>query len=138
MLDMTKPVHYTRKIVSMDSGFCCSVGIIAMHYNGVYGQSIIKKQRYWTKNVPGGAIDSYFANNLLGRAKTFRQVINENTFLFHCHKDDRYVTKLMSTHGLILSMKFPSTRRTGDSPGSGRPSIILSPSPAKTTQILGG
>ena len=43
MLEMTKPVHHTGKVVSMDSGLCVLVGIIAMHIFGVYGQSIIKK-----------------------------------------------------------------------------------------------
>ena len=60
VIEMTKPVHHTGKIVSMDSGFCVSVGIIAMHNFGVYGQSLIKKRRYFPKNVPGDAIDSYF------------------------------------------------------------------------------
>ena len=57
MLEMTKPVHHTGKVVSMDSGFYVSVGIIAIHNFGVYDQSLIKKQRYWPKNVPSDAID---------------------------------------------------------------------------------
>ena len=57
MLEMTKPVHHTGKVISMDSGFCVSVGIIAMHNFGVYGQSLIKKRRYWPKKVPCEAID---------------------------------------------------------------------------------
>ena len=62
MLGHIKHEHHTGKVVSMDSGFCVLVGIIAMHNFGVYGQSLIKKRRYWPKNVPGEAIDSYFAN----------------------------------------------------------------------------
>ena len=58
MLEMTKPMHHTGKVVSMDCGFCVSVGITAMHNFGVYRQSLIKKRRYWPKNVPGDAIDS--------------------------------------------------------------------------------
>ena len=85
----------------MDSGFYVSVGIIAMHNFGVYDQSLIKKRRYWPKNVPGDAIDSYFANKELGSAKTFRQVFDGKPSLVHYHKEDRYVTKIMSTHGLI-------------------------------------
>ena len=38
---------------------------------------------------------------------------------------------------MVSSMKFPLTRRKGESPGSGRPSIIPSPSPATTTQNIG-
>ena len=52
----------------MDLGFCVLVGIITMHNFGVYGQSLIKKRRYWPKNVPGDAIDSHFANKKLGSA----------------------------------------------------------------------
>ena len=43
MLEMTKHVHHTGKVVSVDSGFCVSVGIIEMHNFGVYCQSLIKK-----------------------------------------------------------------------------------------------
>ena len=38
---------------------------------------------------------------------------------------------------MVSSMKLPLTRRTGESHGSGRPSIILSPYPATTTQNIG-
>ena len=60
-----------------------------MHNFGVYGQSLIKKRRYCPKNVPGDAIDSYFANKELGSAKTFRQVFDGNPFIVNYHKDDR-------------------------------------------------
>ena len=83
MLDMTNPIHHTGKVVSMDSGFCISVGITAMHNFCVYGQSLIKKRSYWPKNVPGDAIDSYFSNKELGSAKNFRQVFDGNPFLVH-------------------------------------------------------
>ena len=101
MLETTNPVHHTGKVVSMDCGFFVLVRITAMHNFGVYGKSLIKKQRYWPKNVPGDAIDSYFANKELGSAKTFRQIFDGKPFLVHFHKDNRYVTKLMSTHGII-------------------------------------
>ena len=45
MLEMTKPMHHTGKVVSLDSGFYVSVGIIAMHNFGVYGQYLINKGR---------------------------------------------------------------------------------------------
>ena len=111
MLETTNPVHHTGKVVSMDCGFFVLVRITAMHNFGVYGKSLIKKQRYWPKNVPGDAIDSYFANKELGSAKTFRQVFDGNPFLVHCHKDDRYVTKIMSTHGLINEISTHKTYR---------------------------
>ena len=111
MLEMTKPVHHTDKVVSMDSGFYVSVGITAMHSFGVYGHSLINKRRYWPKNVPGDAIDFYFANKELDSTKTFRQVFEGKPFLVNCHKEDRYVTKLMSTHGLINEIPTHKTYR---------------------------
>ena len=111
MLEMTNPVHHIGKVVSMESGFCVSVVIIAMHNFGVYGHSLIKKGRYWPKNVPVDAIDSYFANKELGSAKTFRKVFDGKNLLVHCHKDDIYVTKLMSTHGLINEIPTHKTYR---------------------------
>ena len=69
MIEMTKPVYHTGKVVSMDSGFCVSVGIIAMHNFGVYGQSLIKKRRYWPKNVPGDAFDLYLKTRNLAVPK---------------------------------------------------------------------
>ena len=95
----------------MDSGFCVSVGIIAMHNFDVYGQSLIKKRRYWPKNIPGDTINSYFSNKEIGSAKTFRQVFEGKPFLVHYHKDDRCVTKLMSTRGLINEIPTHKTYR---------------------------
>ena len=104
MIDMAKPINHTGNVVSMDSGLCVLLGIISMHDHRVYGRSLINKRSYWPKNVPGDAIDSYFANKELGSAKTFRQFIDGKPFLVHCHKDDKYVTKMISTHGLIYEI----------------------------------
>ena len=71
----------------------------------------MKKQRYLPKKIPDDAIDSYFANKELGSSKTFRQVFDGNPFLVHYHKEDRYVTKLMSTHGLINEIPTHKTYR---------------------------
>ena len=73
----------------MEIGFCVSFIIIAMHNFGVYGQSLIKKRRYWPKNVPCEAINTYFVNKKLGSAKTFRRVFDGKPFLVHWHKDNR-------------------------------------------------
>ena len=47
----------------------------------------------------------------LGSAKTFRQVFDGNPFLLYFHKDDRYVTEIMSTHGLINEISTHKTYR---------------------------
>jgi hypothetical protein len=57
MCEMKEPIHGTCKIVSMDSGFCVTVGILHLHDLGMYGQSLIKKRKYWPKWVPGDQND---------------------------------------------------------------------------------
>ena len=114
MLEMTKPIHGTGKIVSMDSGFCVSAGILAMHDKGVYGQALIKKRgRYWPKGVPGDDIDLYFATKELGDADCYVQELDGKKFLIHCHKEDPYVCKVMSTHGLTEHTTKETWRKVG-------------------------
>ena len=60
MCEMTEPIHGTGKVVSMDSGFCVSAGILHLHDLGVYSQALIKNPKYWPKDVPGDQIDQYF------------------------------------------------------------------------------
>eukprot|EP00984_Skeletonema_dohrnii_P023854 scaffold12953_cov123-Skeletonema_dohrnii-CCMP3373.AAC.9 len=99
----------------MDSGFCVTAGILALHDKGVYGQSLIKKRgRYWPKDVPGDAIDEHFNGKELGTSETLKQVIDGKEFLVHCQKDDGYVTKMMSTHGLNNEVDHPTSRRVGN------------------------
>lgn len=111
MLEMTKPIHNTGKQVCMDSGFCVSAGILAMHNHGVYGASLIKKRRYWPLKVPGDAIDDYMKDKELGYADTLEQDIDGTKFLIHCQNDDKYVTKIMATYGLINEVADHTTYR---------------------------
>ena len=114
---MTKPLHGTGKVVSMDSGFCVTAGILHLHDHGVYGQSLIKKRKYWPKGVPGDQIDTYMKDKPLGFVKTLRQEMNGVAFNVHCTKDDRFVTKLMSTHGLIGEVADHKTWRQNKASG---------------------
>ncbi len=41
----------------------------------------------------------------LGHVETYKQSIDGKDFLIHCQKDDRYVTKIMSTHGLLTAVE---------------------------------
>jgi len=114
MCEMTEPIHGTGKVVSMDSGFCVTVGILHLHDHGVYGQSLIKKRKYWPKGVPGNQIDRYFEGKPLGFTKTLRQDMDGIPFNVHCTRDDRFVTKMMSTHGLLNEVSDHKTYRQKD------------------------
>ncbi len=103
MLYMTKPIHNTGEIVTMDSGFCVAAGILALHHVGVYGQALIKKQgQYWPKHVPGNEIEEHMRDKDLGYVETYKQSIDGKNFLVHCQKDTDYVTRIMSMHGLVV------------------------------------
>ena len=104
MCEMTKPIHGTGKVVSMDSGFCVSAGILHLHDLGVYGQALIKKRKYWPKGVPGDDIDVHFAEKRLGYCESLKQDMEGIPFYVHCCKDSKYVTKMMSTHGLLTTV----------------------------------
>ena len=112
MLEMTEPIHGSGKVVTMDSGFCVSAGILAMHAHGVYGQALIKKRgRYWPRGVPGAFIDNHFRNKGIGEKETLVQNIDGINFLIHCQKEEKYVTKMMCTYGLIADTEHITYRR---------------------------
>lgn len=54
MVRMTRNLWNTGKVVTMDSGFSVTKGIIEQHLRGVFGQALAKKRgRGWPKGVPG-------------------------------------------------------------------------------------
>ena len=57
--------------------------------------------RYWPAQVPGDQIDAHMMTKGLGETDTFVQTIKGVRFLVHCTRDSQYVTKIMSTHGLL-------------------------------------
>ena len=60
-----------------------------------------KRESIGRMGAPGANIDSYMYGKPLGFVKTLRQDIGVLPFNTHCTRDDRFVTKLMSTHGLL-------------------------------------
>ena len=46
MCEMILPLHETREIVSMYSGFCVTVVIIHLHTHSVYGKLLTKNRKY--------------------------------------------------------------------------------------------
>jgi hypothetical protein len=62
MVEMTKPIHGTRKVVMGDSGFGVQDGVIACTKKGCYPETYAKKRGHWPRGVPGDHIDSHFAD----------------------------------------------------------------------------
>ncbi len=109
LLDLMEPIHRTEKVVTGNSGFCITSGVIALHAHGVFGQFLIKKCRYWPQKVPGDQIDAYMLRKRLGEVESFVQVLGGTPFYIHCCKDADYVTKIMSTHRTLDEVEGHST-----------------------------
>ncbi|KAL7462772.1 hypothetical protein ACHAXS_004154 [Conticribra weissflogii] len=101
-----------RKIVTMDSGFSVSKGIIAMKEKGVFGQALVKPRgKGWPVLVPGKYIDEYFATRPIGHCETLEQIVDGVKFFIHCQKEEKYVTKIMSCHGVLTPVEDHETSR---------------------------
>ena len=115
MLEMTKPIHATGRVVTMDSGFCVTEGILALHEFGVFGQALIKKRgRYWPKGVPGDRIEAHFEGKELGYTETLVQLIDGQRFMVRCMRDTEWVTKIMTTFGMLTEVEDHTTWRKVD------------------------
>ncbi len=58
MLEMTKPLHGTGKVVVADSSFCVRDGVIACHKKGVNFQACIKKRHIRDPTIDGVILES--------------------------------------------------------------------------------
>ena len=103
MLRMHEVLKRSGKACTMDSGFCVAKGIVEMEAQlGVYGQALIKKRgRYWPKGVPGDMIDDYFKDKEIGECETLQVEFEGKTLFIHCQKEEKYITKFMSTFGTL-------------------------------------
>jgi hypothetical protein len=111
LLDTTEPIHHTGKVVMGNSSFCVALGVAALHQQGVHGQFLIKKRRSWPKHVPGDFINQYMMAKPFGTTETFVQELGGLHFFVHCTCDADYVTKIMSTHGVLEEIQDHPTWR---------------------------
>eukprot|EP00804_Cyclotella_cryptica_P008982 CCRYP_003105-RA/>CCRYP_003105-RA protein AED:0.31 eAED:0.24 QI:0/0/0/1/0/0/2/0/230 len=85
------------------SGFCVSAGILALHDKGVYGQALNKKRwRYWPRGMPADDINIHFESKIVCEFDSYQQKSDGEKFLIHCHKEDKYVCKIMSGENEIF------------------------------------
>ena len=113
MVRMSQNLWNTGKVVTMDSGFSVSKGILAMREKGVFGQALIKPRgRGWPVMVPGKYIDEYFSDKEIGYCETLEQIVNGVKFFIHCQKEENYVTKIMSCHGVLNRVEDHETLRS--------------------------
>ncbi len=96
---MSQNLWNTIKVVTMDSSLSVSKGILTMREKGMFDQALIKPRgRGWPVLVPG---KYNFSNKEIGYCETLKQVVNGLKFITHCQKEENYVTKIMSCHGVL-------------------------------------
>ncbi len=100
------------KVVTIDSGFSVSKGILAMREEGVFGEALIKPRGWGLPvMVPGRYIDEYFSDKKIGYFETLEQIVNGVKFFIHCQKEENYVTKIMSCHDVLNQVENHETLR---------------------------
>ena len=80
MLEMTKPLYGTGKVVVADSGFCVRDGVVACHNKGVHVQAYVKKRGHWPKGVPGDHIDNHLCEAPSDGARRLSRRWTESAF----------------------------------------------------------
>lgn len=99
MLRMCQSIFHTGKLVVLDSGFCVLKGIVELMKVGVFASALIKKRRYWPKDVDGDAIAMHFATKDVGEAAAWPGELEGICFQLLCMKEPDYVMSLMTTYG---------------------------------------
>jgi hypothetical protein len=99
MLRMCQSIYHSGKLVILDSGFCVLKGIIELKKVGVFASALIKKRRYWPKDVDGDAIHDHFAAKDVGDVDAWPGELDGVRFHLFCMKEPDYVMSLMSTYG---------------------------------------
>ena len=103
LLRMTRPIWSTGKVVILDSGFCVLKGIIELMKKGVFASALIKKRRYWPKDVPGDDIRRAFEGKAIGDTARLPGVAETHyPFDIFAMKEEEYVLMFMSTYGSLL------------------------------------
>jgi hypothetical protein len=101
LIRLTKPLWATASVVILDSGFCILKGIIELKKLGVYASALIKKRRYWPRDVPGDAMDNRLRNKGLGSTDAIYGKSEDVDYHFFMEKDKDYTIKLMSTYSSL-------------------------------------
>ncbi len=80
--------------------------------NGVFGSALIKKCRYWPKDINRDMIKAHFKDYFLGHTDCFRMnLLEDNSKLdIHGFKEPDYIMMLMGTYGTIERVGQEQTR----------------------------
>jgi hypothetical protein len=101
LLQMTRHIWNTGRVVILDSGFCALSGIVELAKRGLHGGDLIKKRQYWPKGILGESIKAHFAEKQVGGFDCWNGVLNDPPVTVFCFKEPDYVMSIMSTYGTV-------------------------------------
>jgi hypothetical protein len=78
-------------VVILDSGFCVLKAIIELKKKGVYASALIKKRRYWPRDVPGDDIRRHFDGKQVGHTDQLPGISDGTPFDIFAMKEPDYV-----------------------------------------------
>ena len=103
LLRLCKPLFGTGKLVILDSGFCVLAAVIELMKFGVYASALIKKRRYWPKNIDRDGINKAMELKDIGLCARLPRELSGVKFDVFAHKEVDYTIMLMSTYGCLNS-----------------------------------
>ena len=62
MILICQSICETEDHFVLGNSFCVENGVFELEAREVYSGALVKKRRYWPKNVPGDSIDGHFVN----------------------------------------------------------------------------
>ena len=102
LLRLCKGIFGTGKVVILDSGFCVLKAIIELKKMGVFASAMIKKRRYWPKNIAGEEIKEYMSTKAVGTCERLPGIHEGQQFDVYALKEPDYVLMMMSTYGSLI------------------------------------
>ena len=111
LLRLCESIFHIGMVVILDSGFCVLRAIIELKKRGVFASALIKKRRYWPKDVGGDQINSHFEDKDVGDVDSLPGRLDNIPFHIFGMKEPDYVMKLMSTYGTNERVESHTTRR---------------------------
>ena len=68
----------------------------------IFASAVIKKRHYWSRHVPGDAMDNRMDDRALGETDSIKGALDGVPYNLFMMKDKDFVMKLMSTYGGLV------------------------------------
>ena len=101
MMRMKKPLFGTGKDLVMGGRFFVLKGIVSILTHGVYGTTVIKKKRYWSKYCKVDSIEALLRDKEVGYVSAFCSDLDTHKYKIKCIKEADCVMKIFITYGLL-------------------------------------